>query len=276
MIILKNKNLQVVVKSFGAELSSIKKVDSEYEYLWQGHKEYWKRQAPILFPIVGRLLNDTYKYNEESYHMTQHGFARDSEFEVVESSDRHVVYGLKSNEDSLLKYPFEFELQLGYELVNDLIKVSYKVINLNDQVMPFSIGAHPAFNWDKSQEARFDFNEVEVKSYLVTSKGITDGPKVSLKPIEITEDLFRNDALVYEGLYSTVFNNGSIGIEMNFEGFPYVGLWSMPSGAPFVCIEPWYGFGDKFDHNGNLLDKEGIVLLESKDTFKASYTIKPL
>ena len=276
MYTIKNDKLQVVVKSFGAELNSIKKINSDYEYLWQGDPAYWKRQAPILFPIVGRLLEDSYTYLDDSYSMTQHGFARDSEFTCVESLSDSVLFKLVSSDSSLEKYPFAFELYLGYELVSDYIKVTYKVVNMDSKVMPFSIGAHPAFNWDKSLEAKFSFPDQVVSSCLVSSKGIVEGPEVSLVDTLLTESLFDNDALIYKALNSTTFMNGEIGIEMNFDGFPYVGLWSLPTGAPFVCIEPWYGIGDYSDHNQNILNKEGMISLNTGEVFEAFYTIKPI
>lgn len=276
MYTIKNNKLQVIVKSFGAELNSIKKINSDYEYLWQGDSAYWKRQAPILFPIVGRLLEDSFNYQDNTYNMTQHGFARDSEFSCVESSTDRVLFKLVSSDSSLKKYPFTFELYLGYELIADYIKVTYKVINMDSKVMPFSIGAHPAFNWDKSLEANFSFPEKVVSSCLVSSKGIVEGPEVSLEETVVTDVLFHNDALIYKGLDSTTFRNGEIGIEMNFNGFPYVGLWSLPTGAPFVCIEPWYGIGDYSDHDKNILTKEGMISLNTGEVFEAFYTIKPI
>jgi len=276
MYTIKNNKLQVDVKSFGAELNSIKKINSDYEYLWQGDSTYWKRQAPILFPIVGRLLEDSFNYLDDTYNMTQHGFARDSEFSCVESSSDRVLFKLVSSDSSIKKYPFEFELYLGYELISDYIKVTYKVVNMDSKVMPFSIGAHPAFNWDKSLEANFSFPEKVVSSCLVSSKGIVEGPEVTLVETPLTEALFHNDALIYKGLDSTTFINGEIGIEMNFEGFPYVGLWSLPTGAPFVCIEPWYGIGDYSNHDKNILTKEGMISLNTGEIFEAFYTIKPI
>lgn len=276
MYTIKNDKLQVVVKSFGAELNSIKKINSDYEYLWQGDPAYWKRQAPILFPIVGRLLEDSYTYSGNSYSMTQHGFARDSEFTCVESSSNCLLFKLLSSESSLEMYPFVFELYLGYELIADYIKVTYKVVNMDSKVMPFSIGAHPAFNWDKSLEAKFSFPDKVVSSCLVSSKGVLEGPEVSLVDTLLTESLFHNDALIYKTLNSTTFINGEIGIEMNFDGFPYVGLWSLPSGAPFVCIEPWYGIGDYSDHNQKILNKEGVISLNTGEVFETFYTIKPI
>lgn len=276
MYTIKNDMLQIAVKSFGAELNSIKKTNSDYEYLWQGDPKYWKRQAPILFPIVGRLLEDSYTYSDKSYAMTQHGFARDSEFTCIESTSDALLFKLVASDASLKKYPFDFELQLGYELITDYIKVTYKVVNMDSKVMPFSIGAHPAFNWDKSLEAKFSFPDQVVSSCLVSSKGIVEGPDVALEETPLTEALFHNDALIYRDLNSTLYRNGKIGIEMNFEGFPYVGLWSLPTGAPFVCIEPWYGIGDYSDHDQNILNKEGMIVLNPGDVFEAFYTIKPI
>ena len=44
------------------------------------------------FPIVGRLKEDTYMYQNQAYHLTQHGFARDQVFDVIEKGGEEVFF----------------------------------------------------------------------------------------------------------------------------------------------------------------------------------------
>ena len=284
---IKNEHIKVKIKSFGAELNSLQKIDEDLEYIWQGDSKYWNRHSPILFPIVGRLKNDSYTYQNQKYNMTQHGFARDKEFEVIKNEADFMEFRLKSDEKTLEIYPFSFELYLSYKLEKNSLIVSYKVINKSDDKMLFSIGAHPAFNWtlkeDEKKENYFlEFENIkETKRYFLNDKGLVYD-SVDLKIIDnkiaLNEELFKNDALVFEDLnIKTLTLKNSINenyIKLNFENFPYLGIWSKPTGAPFICIEPWFGVADSFDSSKNLEDKKGIITLQKDEIFSCFYSIE--
>ena len=255
--------------------------------MWQGDSKYWNRHSPILFPIVGRLKNDSYTYQNQKYNMTQHGFARDKEFEVIKNEVDFIEFRLKSDEKTLEIYPFSFELYLSYKLEKNSLIVSYKVINKSDDKMLFSIGAHPAFNWtlkeDEKKENYFlEFENIkETKRYFLNDKGLVYD-SVDLKIIDnkiaLNEELFKNDALVFEDLnIKTLTLKNSINenyIKLNFESFPYLGIWSKPTGAPFICIEPWFGVADEENSNQNFEDKKGIITLEKDEIFSCFYIIE--
>lgn len=174
---IKNEYIKAKIKSFGAELNSLQKIDDSLEYIWQGDKEFWARHSPILFPIVGRLKNDSYFYKNQKYNMSQHGFARDKEFEIVEKKDDFIEFKLSSDEKTLKIYPFSFELYLSYKLERNSLIVSYKVINKSDEKMLFSIGAHPAFNWSLEKDLKKEdyFLEFEInnsKRYFLNELGL--------------------------------------------------------------------------------------------------------
>ena len=284
---IKNEYIKAKIKSFGAELNSLQKCAEELEYIWQGDSKYWNRHSPILFPIVGRLKNDSYTYQNQKYNMTQHGFARDKEFEVIKNEVDFIEFRLKSDEKTLEIYPFSFELYLSYKLEKNSLIVSYKVINKSDDKMLFSIGAHPAFNWtlkeDEKKENYFlEFENIkETKRYFLNDKGLVYD-SVDLKIIDnkiaLNEELFKNDALVFEDLnIKTLTLKNSINenyIKLNFENFPYLGIWSKPTGAPFICIEPWFGVADSFDSSKNLEDKKGIITLLKDEIFSSFYSIE--
>ena len=284
---IKNEHIKAKIKSFGAELNSLQKIDEDLEYMWQGDSKYWNRHSPILFPIVGRLKNDSYTYQNQKYNMTQHGFARDKEFEVIKNEADFMEFRLKSDEKTLEIYPFSFELYLSYKLEKNSLIVSYKVINKSDDKMLFSIGAHPAFNWtlkeDEKKENYFlEFENIkETKRYFLNDKGLVYD-SVDLKIIDnkiaLNEELFKNDALVFEDLnIKTLTLKNSINenyIKLNFENFPYLGIWSKPTGAPFICIEPWFGVADDENSNQNFEDKKGIITLEKDEIFSCFYIIE--
>ncbi|MEY4627396.1 MAG: hypothetical protein RL003_1368, partial [Bacteroidota bacterium] len=91
----------------GAELQVLRNTEGA-NVMWQVDEQYWNRVAPNLFPIVGRLVNDSYTVDGVSYAMRQHGFARDQRFEVLEKEDSSVLLGLRSSEVTLGVYPFHF------------------------------------------------------------------------------------------------------------------------------------------------------------------------
>ena len=284
---IKNEHIKAKIKSFGAELNSLQKCAEELEYIWQGDSKYWNRHSPILFPIVGRLKNDSYTYQNQKYNMTQHGFARDKEFEVIKNEADFMEFRLKSDEKTLEIYPFSFELYLSYKLEKNSLIVSYKVINKSDDKMLFSIGAHPAFNWtlkedEKKEDYFLEFENIkQTKRYFLNDKGLVYD-SVDLKIIDnkiaLNEELFKNDALVFEDLnIKTLTLKNSINenyIKLNFENFPYLGIWSKPTGAPFICIEPWFGVADDENSNQNFEDKKGIITLEKDEIFSCFYIIE--
>ncbi len=284
---IKNEFLKAKVKSFGAELNGLLKIDENLEYIWQGDSKYWARHSPILFPIVGRLKNDSYFYKNQKYNMTQHGFARDKEFELIKKEDDFLEFRLCSDEKSLEIYPFDFELYLSYKLEKSSLIVSYKVINKSDEKMLFSIGAHPAFNWSleedlKKEDYFLEFENIkQTKRYFLNDLGLVYDSvdlKITDNKIALNEELFKNDALVFNDLNIktlTLKNSKNKNfVKLNFENFPYLGIWSKPSGAPFLCIEPWFGVADEQNSTQNLEDKKGIITLQKDEVFSCFYSIE--
>lgn len=282
---INNRHLSISVKDHGAELCSIKSLKNNKEYLWQADEKYWGKHAPILFPIVGCLKDNVYKHEGKTYTLTRHGFARDNDFQLMEKEEHKLVYRLSSNEETLKKYPFEFDLFITYELTDSQLEVAYEVRNKDNKIMYFSIGAHPAFHCQIDKGDRYlEFsNKVSLDSYQI--HGETGLIQKNKRPIlqndnklHLTYDLFKQDALVFDthgfdGIAITDSTHEDR-VEVTFEGFPYLGIWTSGEGAPFVCIEPWYGIADSIDANNHLEDKKGIQTLDIGDTFRCHYEIK--
>lgn len=283
---IKNSFISAKIDSFGAQLNSLKNNNQSFEYMWQADPRYWNRHAPILFPIVGRLKNDEYFYQGNKYNMTQHGFARDCEFELMRKDEDYLTFRLKSSDKSLEIYPFLFELDISYELIENKLLVSYEVKNKTDGKMFFSIGAHPAFNWPLENEEKndcfFEFENIkDTKRYFLKDKGLVyESTDLEIKDnkIALNEDLFKDDALVFNDLNikQVAFKNSKNNnyVKLQFEKFPYLGLWSKPSGAPFLCIEPWFGVADEEDSSQKLEEKKGIITLEKDENFSCFYSIE--
>ncbi|MFW0694575.1 aldose 1-epimerase family protein [Aliarcobacter butzleri] len=277
---IKNSFIKVQIKSFGAELNSLKKCDENFEYIWQANSKYWARHSPVLFPIVGRLKEDSYFYKNKKYSLSQHGFARDKEFEIVQNEADFIEFRLKSDEKSLEFYPFFFELNIGYKLDKNSLIVSYKVKNKSDEKMYFSIGAHPAFNTQVCDFLEFE-NIKTTKRYFLDEKGLiykNEDLNLENSKLCLDKDLFKDDALVFNDTTIKQITLKNIEnksrVKVKFDNFPYLGIWSKPNDAPFVCIEPWFGVADDENSNQKIEDKKGILSLEKEEEFFCFYTIE--
>ncbi|MDF2586184.1 MAG: Aldose 1-epimerase [Anaerocolumna sp.] len=291
---LSNNELTLEFKSLGAELSRITDTKTKKEYLWNADPTYWKRHSPVLFPIVGSLNNQAYSYNGKTYSMSQHGFARDMEFTLISQTDTEIWFRLSSSEDTLKLYPFQFILEIGYQLLGRKIEVMWKVMNNDTKTMYFSIGGHPAFmcpldgNGIQSDYS-ISFDNTGKLNYLaINEKGLvvhTKEPKTldtniiddkSYLPID--SHLFDDDALIIENSLchqvSLVDKEKNPYITVTFDA-PLFGLWSpAKKNAPFICIEPWYGRCDSSDFTGTLEEREWGNTLDEGNEFFASYSIE--
>lgn len=277
---IKNSFIKVQIKSFGAELNSLKKCDENFEYIWQANSKYWARHSPVLFPIVGRLKEDSYFYKNKKYSLSQHGFARDKEFEIVQNEADFIEFRLKSDEKSLEFYPFFFELNICYKLDKNSLIVSYKVKSKSDEKMYFSIGAHPAFNTQIADFLEFE-NIKTTKRYFLDEKGLiykNQDLNLENSKLYLDKDLFKEDALVFNdsNIKQITLKNieNKSRVKVKFDNFPYLGIWSKPNLAPFVCIEPWFGVADEQNSNQKIEGKKGILSLEKEEEFFCFYTIE--
>lgn len=289
MFTLKNTLLAISVHPTGAELQRISAVKNNLEFMWNGNPKVWSGHAPNLFPIVGELKEGKFLYNNTSYNLSRHGFARHSDnFVLSDKGENHLTFTLDYSEETLLVYPFKFEFLVNYELIANSVKVTYIVKNVDDKTIYFSVGGHPAFkcpvypseNYD-DYNLRFEHPETSQTHLLNVSTGLftsqTETVFSTPNTIQLTHHLFDKDALVFKDLKSRKVTleskkHGKI-LDFKFEDFPFLGIWAKPNGN-FVCLEPWQGLADSEDSNQILTDKEGIVALEKNKTYRASYAIE--
>ena len=284
---IRNESLTLEIDAHGAEMKSLIDNCSGQEYLWCGDAAYWGRTSPVLFPLVGNYREKQSCFDGKWYSLSQHGFARDMDFELVSEKGDEIWFALEDSPETLEKYPFGFRLELGYRLQGRAVEVLWKVTNKNDREMYFSIGGHPAFNCplregEKQTDYRIGFDTCEPLTASVLDENGTVSERTKVLELtdgmlQITNSLFDEDALIVEhdqahkvALYTP---EGEKYLEVRFEA-PLFGIWS-PAGkhAPFVCIEPWYGRSDRADFGQKLEEREWGNVLKAGEIFTAVYQI---
>ncbi|GAA4368317.1 aldose 1-epimerase family protein [Hymenobacter saemangeumensis] len=288
MYTLASATARATFAAHGAELTSFISTPTGLEYIWQAEPGVWARHAPVLFPIVGRLSEDTYLHHGQAYKLSQHGFARDREFAVLRHSDTELAFQLTDDEASRAAYPFAFELTITYTLREASLTVQWEVRNpaKTDELL-FSIGAHPAFRCPLLPEEQFDDyyfafdHPVSLERHLLQG-GLLDGRTAPVlqqqAELPLSYPLFADDALVFKHYDFTRLalrsRRSPHFVQMQFDGFPYLGLWTKGPGAAFVCIEPWQGIAGHTGQPMELSDKEGILTLAPGQRYQAAYTIE--
>ncbi|MCL6217820.1 aldose 1-epimerase family protein [Zunongwangia pacifica] len=287
MYILKNEHLQIGIQHNGAELCSIKNLKNNKEYMWQADPEIWGSHAPNLFPVIGALKGNQIKYEGEFYDMPRHGFIRHNEnLEVKKQTETSITFSIKSNEELRKIYPFEFEFELSFTLKATSIEVNHLVKNLDKKPVYFQIGGHPAFNaplfeGETYEDYYLEFDQdLTLETYLLGESGLVSEHTRTViensNKLQLTKDLFNNDALIFKDIPSKHIslkskNHGAI-LSVSYKDFKNLGVWAKP-GAPYVCIEPWLGIADVESTDQNFKTKEGIIELETGKEYSATYTI---
>ncbi|OJU41611.1 MAG: hypothetical protein BGN96_02515 [Bacteroidales bacterium 45-6] len=289
MIQISNGIIEASFLTKGAELKSLLTLQSEKEWIWEADPAFWGKTSPILFPIVGGLKDDTYRFDGKHYQLPRHGFARDMEFEVRKHGENLVVFGLANSERTLRLYPFNFDLEVEYSLEGNALCVQYRVRNTStEHQLWFSLGAHPAFAIEVNGKKSFSdyMLNFEDDSELhphplhnnLLSRQRTEIP-LQNHGLPLSYSLFENDALVLTDLESQriILSNSkdSEKLIFSFSNFPYFGIWSAKN-ADFVCLEPWAGIADFEDHNGELSEKFGINTLQPKAEWAAEWKVEVL
>lgn len=283
---LKNDFLEVRINSLGSELTGIKDLKTGEEYVWQKAPEFWAKSSPVLFPFVGALKDSRYTYEGKTYEFSlRHGFARDYEHEVAAQGDNFIEFVFASTEETKKFYPFDFKLFMKYVLDGRKIRLEYRVENLGEKEMYFSLGAHPAFTTPVGNGIDFsdyyiEFEKDEKGDCRVLKGSLIDSEKTAHvfdgKIMKLNKDTFINDAIIFEKTNSNIVYLKNVKndrkIEFNYEGFNYMAFWNVP-GAEFVCFEPWNGITDFDNCSGKIEEKVGIEKLDAGNTYERAIEI---
>ncbi|MEB2784113.1 aldose 1-epimerase family protein [Algoriphagus persicinus] len=284
---INSSELSIEINQTGMELSSIKSLNTNTEYLWQGNPTIWSGQAPVLFPIIGALKDGFMIYKNQNYSIPKHGILRNSSKPVLkESTENSLSFSLVWDDESLKQYPFKFELEIKFTVLGSKIEIAHRIVNPGEETMWYSIGGHPAFNCSVNEGQEYEDYFLEFtypesdSTWSVESSGLIGKETKSIlensSKLSLHKHLFDNDALIFKNLKSrevTLMHKDRGGIlSLKFDDFDYLGIWAKP-GAPFVCIEPWLGIADSTDSNQKFEEKEGLLKLEAHQSDVKTYSI---
>lgn len=299
-ISIENGELCAEIKVHGAELKSLMRKSDGQELMWEADSNYWGKTSPILFPFIGKLEGENYRYGGQTYPAEKHGFARDMDFAVAEKEDSRVVFAIESNDTTLEKYPFSFRLEMEYRLEGAALQAQYRVTNKGENPMYFSLGGHPAFACPllvngKRAGKRTDGSTIHLygenhkplatdslqATEINVHKGLLTGEQyeVAMKQgvIPIVDHIFDKDALCFAGQgvreVGIADAAGREYIRMEAD-CPVWGIWSMPmSDASYVCIEPWWGICDTEGYEGTLEERPYTNQVAKGETWQHGFTL---
>ncbi len=204
---------------------------------------------PILFPICGGLTDGAYTMDGKTYHMKQHGFARDHSWDIEDitanENDASMTIALHDDPDTYGEYPFHFDIRIKYTIGKGGLAIDTGIANKDDRPMPFCLGFHPYFK--VSDKSRFSADIHAEKRISTIPGGIVDGKinydadEVNISYRELKDNICRLSG-AQTGLH----------VELGFDGiFKYVTLWSL-KGRDFVCVEPWTAYADSMNTQKDL------------------------
>ena len=278
-----NEKLTARINPIGAELVSLWNQQQKRELIWQGDPAIWAKHSPILFPVVGKVLGDQYRLGQAVHPMPKHGFASDSVFSLSQQAMDTITLSLTSTSQTMEMYPFPFLLEVTFTLQGNTLKIIHTVHNPSvSQSLPFSIGAHPGFCCAIGDQLIFEKEEKPEACRLDGDFLLNPVPEpiaMDGTALEITQELFVNDALIFPSLcsQSVILRSKTLGdvLQVHWHDAPVLGVWAKP-GAPYVCVEPWYGIDDHADVSEQLTEKPRIILLPPGQSFAFPITITVL
>lgn len=284
-------DLTATVDSMGAQLMSLTCAGAEY--LWQGDPKFWPRRAPVLFPIVGCLKNDEAMSAQGPVCLKRHGIARTREHTIVERSESSVTFQLDSDEATRVLYPFDFRLNMTYSTDGTSLAQRFAVTNTGDVDLPFTLGGHPAFNVPMPGAAGERFDDYALvfaerwspEVPVIDERGLHDFGRMTRlmdndRELPLSRELIeRHATLVFHDVpknrVTLVGTRSNHGVELEFDGFDYLGVWTASPEAPFLAVEPWHGCATAYDESDRFEDKRSTITLAPGERAELAFTVTP-
>lgn len=286
MITLENDHFTAQINPDGAELTQITRKSDGRQYLLNDpeHK-YWDRHAPVLFPAIGRSNDEQYLLDGKTYPMTQHGFARDYPFEVIEQiGTTKVTLVQHATAETLEKFPFNYTLVVTFTLTESGLVTEFRVTNDSHTKMPFAIGHHPAFAlFEPMTDYQLELENVEmpIQKFGINPAPFRDGTVVMFdeakgSQIPLSHPLLDDGLIIIDTPEATAAtlkaNDGSHTVKLTLTDFPFVTIWSPEhKEAPFICVEPFAGLPDVAGEPIDWFAKEGNNILNPNATKRFAY-----
>lgn len=298
---LENQKYKVEFECFGAEIKSVWNKETKSEQLWSANPKFWAKTAPFLFPFIGKLKDEQYRYKGQTYPADKHGFGQRVVYKMISQKEDSIRFQLKDTPEIREKYPFPFSLIIEYILQDNTIQENWYVENTGEEPMYFSIGGHGAFacpvisredDKNLSLEARKKRvgqkiklygleDREEIMSYRLNDKGLITEKLLPISLTKgcftITEDLFSADALIFDqeniSAVSLMDENNQEYIRLESDA-PVWGIWSHPdSNAGYVCLEPWHGICDFEGYEGSLEERPHTQTVLPGETWSHGITM---
>jgi galactose mutarotase-like enzyme len=279
--VLRSDALSLGVAPMGAEMQYLRTAAGD-DLLWNGDAAYWTGRAPVLFPIVGRAVDDIVTVGDHTSPMPQHGFARRSVFTLEEQTETMCRHVLSDSDESRAVYPFKFSLRLTHRLDGATLHVTADVTNDDTQPMPFGFGFHPAFSWPLPNAQEAAHHVTLANGGTPDMRALEDGllrPEPIDGPfdgghLEVVESLFDHGALVFPSGSDSLRYGPQAGPSLNFtfHNLPDLALWR-PTGAPFLCIEPWHGTASYVGDGPQIVQRPNSVTLPPQATVQFGYSV---
>ena len=288
LMVIDSEKLKISVSSRGGELQSIKTKDGR-EWLWQGDSKYWSDRSPNIFPYVGRLWNNQYILEGKTYPLTIHGFINEQELKVEKLNEDNLVLTYDATDYSRERYPYNFKYYVEYQIINNVLEITYRVKNLDTRPMYFGIGGHPGFNLPFEAGSDFEDHYIEFESgskpirvgfssicfvngedepFLLDEKG----------QLPLNHNLFDDDAIVLKECGNSAvlrsYKNEKA-VKVVFPDMPYLGIWHRPkTDAPYVCIEPWSSLPSRHGEVPIFEEQSDLISLEPNGDYINKWSIE--
>ena len=165
--------------------------------------------------------------------------------------------------------------------------------NTGDVDLPFTLGGHPAFNVPMPGAAGESFDDyalVFAKAWspsvpVIDEKGIHDFGRMTQlmedsRELALSHELIdRHATLVFHDVpqsrVALVGKRSNHGVELEFPGFDYLGVWTASTEAPFVAVEPWHGCASAYDEGERFEEKRSTMVLAPGQSRELAFTITP-
>ncbi|AZZ48705.1 aldose 1-epimerase family protein [Rathayibacter rathayi] len=269
VLALGSESLRIALTTAGAEMTSLRDGEGR-EYLWQAGPE-WRRHAPVLFPIIGRLPGDALQHDGVEHRMGQHGFARDRVFDLAGVSADEAVFRLRSDDATRAMFPFDWTLLIAYAVTDATLRITQTLENRGSTPLGYSLGNHPAFALPLPGgrgEHRIRFAQPEPEGYRRAPENLLLAARHPA-PLEdgvlaVDDGHFAEGVMIFDESRRRTLRLEADGaarsIEIDTGDFDVVGVWK-PVGARFVCLEPWRGVPTPEGWDGDIVDKPGQIVL---------------
>lgn len=281
MPVLSNAHLSLDIADLGAEMQYLRTAAGD-DLLWDGDAAFWTGRAPVLFPIVGRAVDDLVAVGNHKATMPQHGFARRSTFALEAQDATSCSHVLRDTADSRAVYPFAFALRITHRLEGPTLHVEAEVHNKDSKPMPFGFGFHPAFRWPLPHAADTPHHVTLAAGGTPDMRALDDGllrPEPLSGPfvdgdLEIAEALFDQGALVFPNGANDLCYGPRKGLSLKFQfhNLPDLALWR-PTDAPFLCIEPWHGTASYVADNHQIAERPNSINLAGNQKARFGFSV---